>query len=141
MKALLSTLWIFVLFNILFRDIHEFATAEFLEEAMLGTVNGVPITEEILLLGWILAEIPISMVVLSRILTYRVNRWSNIIVGGLMIAFVINNGAGDLDDLFFAATEIVALAAIIWSAWKWPNPKLGFAQTSQPSRINEEEYA
>lgn len=30
-RALLSTLWIFILFNMIFRDLHEFARPGFLE--------------------------------------------------------------------------------------------------------------
>lgn len=30
-KALLSTFWIFILFNIIFRDIHEFVKPGFIE--------------------------------------------------------------------------------------------------------------
>ena len=118
-KALLSTLWIFVLFNMIFRDLHEFGRPGFLEEIMTGIVNGVQITEELLLLGGIMAEVPISMVLLSRVLKYRVNRWANIIAGAITIGFVINNGARDLDDVFFAAIEVAALALIVWCAWKW----------------------
>ncbi|MEM8533035.1 MAG: DUF6326 family protein [Chloroflexota bacterium] len=135
-KALLSTLWIFFLLNILFRDIHEFVAPGFLQEALNGTVNGVRITDELMMLGWILAEIPIAMVLLSRILPYGVNRWPNIIVGILMIAFVISNGAGDPDDLLFAISEIVALVAILWSAWRWPNPARRLTQTNQPNPIH-----
>ncbi|MDJ0589543.1 MAG: DUF6326 family protein [Pleurocapsa sp. MO_226.B13] len=118
-KALLSTLWIFVLFNMIFRDLHEFGRPGFLEEIMTGIVNGVQITEELMLLGGIMAEVPISMVLLSRVLKYRVNRWANIIAGAITMAFVINNGVKDLDDVFFAAIEIVALTLIVWCAWKW----------------------
>ncbi len=118
-KALLSTLWSFVLFNMIFRDLHEFGRPGFLEEIMTGIVNGVQITEELLLLGGIMAEVPISMVLLSRVLKYRVNRWANIIAGAITMAFVINNGARDLDDVFFAAIEVAALALIVWCAWKW----------------------
>ncbi len=118
-KALLSTLWIFVLFNMIFRDLHEFGRPGFLEEIMTGIVNGVQITEELMLLGGIMAEVPISMVLLSRVLKYRVNRWANIIAGAITMAFVINNGARDLDDVFFAAIEASALALIVWCAWKW----------------------
>ena len=118
-KALLSTLWIFVLFNMIFRDLHEFGRPGFLEEIMTGIVNGVQITEELMLLGGIMAEVPISMVLLSRVLKYRVNRWANIMAGAITITFVINNGVKDLDDIFFAAIEIVALALIVWCAWKW----------------------
>lgn len=121
-KALLSTLWIFVLFNMIFRDLHEFGRPGFLEEIMTGIVNGVQITEGLMLLGGIMAEIPISMVLLSRVLKYKMNRWANIIAGAITIAIVIQNGAADLDDMFFATIEIVSVSFIVWCAWKWRKP-------------------
>ena len=99
-KALLSTLWSFVLFNMIFRDLHEFGRPGFIEEIMTGIVNGVQITEELMLLGGIMAEVPISMVLLSRVLNYRINRWANIFAGTITIAMIINNGVKDLDDIF-----------------------------------------
>ena len=83
-KALLSTLWSFVLFNMIFRDLHEFGRPGFIEEITTGIVNGVQITEELMLLGGIMAEVPISMVLLSRVLNYRINRWANIFAGTMM---------------------------------------------------------
>ena len=71
-----------------------------------------------------MAEIPIAMVLLSRILKYSVNRWTNIIVGVIMIPLVLSNGLADLDDMFFATIEIVAMTFIVWYAWTWPNPEL-----------------
>ena len=50
-KAVLSTLWMFVLLNIIFRDIHDLFRPGFLEEMMTGSVNGTEVTEEALLLG------------------------------------------------------------------------------------------
>lgn len=120
MKAKLSTLWIFVLFNITFRDIHEILKPAFLEEVMTGTVNGVQLTDSLFLLGGIMIEVPILMVLLSRLLMPIINRWANIIAGVMTILFVINNGVSDLDDMFFAVIEIVALLFVIGYAWKWP---------------------
>jgi hypothetical protein len=123
-KAFLSTLWMFVLFNIVFRDIHEIFRPGFLEEVMTGTVNGVQMTEGFLLLGGMMMEIPIAMVLLSRVLPYRVNRWANIIAGPIAIALIVVGGPSDLDDMFFATIEVVSLLLIVWYAWKWPNPEL-----------------
>ncbi len=120
MKALLSTLWIFVLFNLIFRDLHDLFRPGLLEEMMTGIVNGTRVTDEMLLVGGIMMEIPISMVLLSRVLQYKLNRWANIITGAISIAFVIGTGAKDLDDIFFATIEVVALSLIVWYAWKWP---------------------
>ncbi len=118
-KALLSTLWSFVLFNMIFRDLHEFGRPGFIEEIMTGIVNGVQITEKLMLLGGIMAEVPISMVLLSRVLKYRINRWANIFAGTITISMIINNGARDLDDVFFATIEVLSLSLIVWCAWKW----------------------
>jgi hypothetical protein len=118
-KALLSTLWIFVLLNIIFRDIHEFFRPGLLKEMMAGVVNGNKVTEEVMLIGAIMVEIPILMVLLSRILNYRINRWVNIIIGAITIALVIGMGQKDLDDLFFTTVEVIALSVIIWLAGKW----------------------
>ena len=123
-KALLSTLWIFVLFNIIFRDIHEFFRLGLLEEMMTGIVNGNQVTEQVMLIGAFMVEIPILMVLLSRILNYRINRWANIIIGAVTIALVIGMGQKDLDDIFFATVEVIALSAIIWLAVKWREPKI-----------------
>ena len=108
-----------MLLNVIFRDIHEIIKAEFIEEVMTGVINGKKITEELMLMGAFILEIPIAMVFLSRVLKYEVNRWANIIVSLLTISLVISNGERDLDDLFFAIVEIAALLFIIWSAWKW----------------------
>ena len=124
MKALLSKLWIFVLFNIVFQDIHEMLRPGFLEEVMTGTVNGVQMTEGFLLLGGMMLEIPIAMVLLPQVLRYRVNRWANIIAGPIAFALIVFGGPSDLDDMFFATIEVVTLLFIVWYAWKWPNPGL-----------------
>ncbi len=119
-KALLSTLWIFVLLNIIFRDLHEFFRAGMIEEIITGT----PVSEQVMLIGGIMMEIPILMVLLSRILNYRINRWANIIIGAVIIALIIGVGQKDLDDIFFATIEVIALSAIIWLAVKWREPKI-----------------
>lgn len=122
MKAKLSTLWIFFLFNLIFRDIHEFVEPGFIEEIMTGTSNGNPITEQMLLLGGVMIEVPIAMVLLSRLLPYGANRWANIIVAVLYGALIIFFGTTDLDDTFHLIMEIAALSFVIWSAWRWRNP-------------------
>ena len=122
MKAKLSTLWMFYLFNVIFRDIHEFIEPGFIEQVMTGTFNGIQITEPLLLFGGFVVEVPISMVLFSRLLPYGANRWTNIIAAVITLAFEINNGTTDLDDTFHMVIEIAALSFIIWSAWRWRKP-------------------
>ena len=123
-KAKLSTLWMFYLFNTIFRDIHEFIEPGFIEQVMTGTFNGIQITEPLLLFGGFVAEVPISMVLFSRLLSYGANRWANIIAAVITLGFEINNGTTDLDDTFHMIIEMAALSFIIWSAWRWRNPFL-----------------
>ena len=120
MKTKLSTLWIFILFNMTFLDIHALLKPGFLEEVMTGFVNGTQMTQGLLLLGAIMIEIPIAMVLLSRILKYRVNRWANIIAGAITTAIVIFNVSTDLDNIFFSTIGVVAMSLIVWCAWRWP---------------------
>lgn len=118
-KTLLSTLWIFVLLNMIMRDIHELLRPGFLAEIMTGVVNGNQMTEGFLLMAGVLLQIPLLMVVLSRVLNYKTNRRANIAVGTLTAISIVVNGVNDLDDVFFALVEAAALAVIVWAAWKW----------------------
>ncbi len=117
---LLSTLWIFVILNMLTRDIHELGRPGMLEQMMSGVIEGVKITEGLMLLGGIMMEVMLIMVVLSQILKQRVNRLANIFVGFLSIILILmNNLSPDLDNIFFMVIEIVALLAIINISWQW----------------------
>lgn len=118
-KALLSTLWIFVLLNIIFRDLHEFISPGFLEEAIRGYVDGQKITEGLIFIGAIIVEIPIAMVLLSRILKYKINRRVNMGAAVITIAVTLSSVPKVPADIFFDVVEVVALLAIVWFSWKW----------------------
>jgi Sec-independent protein secretion pathway component TatC len=122
MKVKLSTLWVFVMFNMVFADIVGFMNPGALEEIITGTV-GLEITQELLLMFSILVEIPIAMILLTRVLKYRANRWANIVAGVITVLFVIGGGSTYLSYMFFATVEVVCILLIIWYAWKWPNPE------------------
>lgn len=119
MKVKLSTLWIFVMFNMIFADIVGFMEPGTLEKMMTGDV-GIEITPGLLLVFSILLEIPIAMVLLSRVLKYNANRWANIIAGIITILYVIGGGTVSLSYIFFASIEVVCMALIVWYAWTWP---------------------
>ena len=119
-RTVLSTLWIFVLLNLFARDIHELGRPGMLQQVMTGVIDGVTITEELMLLGGVMFEIPILMVLLSQILPYKISRRANIGAGALTIMIeVYSNLNPDLDNVFFLAIKILALLSVIWVAWKW----------------------
>ena len=127
-QTLLSTLWIFVLLNMIFRDLHQLGKPGFIQEIMSGVVNGVKITEELMLFGGVLAVIPISMVLLSRILDDKANKWANIIAGIItLLVYASAAPYADMDDVFFMIIEVAAILWIFRLAWKLPS--LNKAQT------------
>jgi hypothetical protein len=74
-------------------------------------------------------EIPIAMILLSRILKPTANRWANIVAGiietvaVLLTSFILPafhlTGTSSY-YLFFGAVEVAATSMIVWYAWKWP---------------------
>ncbi|OYY74844.1 MAG: hypothetical protein B7Y40_02520 [Gammaproteobacteria bacterium 28-57-27] len=113
-KVKLSTLWIFVLFNMVFADIVGFINPGALEEMIAMKPS-----QGMLLLFSILLEIPIAMIILSRLLKYRANRLANIVAGSITIFWVIGGGNTSVSYIFFSALEVLGLLFIIWCAWQW----------------------
>jgi len=122
MKVKLSMLWLFAMLNYLYADVMTLMDSSVLNEIITGRVGSVHITEEFLLMAAILMEIPIAMVVLSRLLAYRANRWANIIAGVIKTAAVGGSlfvGEPKLYYSFFAIIEIACTSYIVWLAWNW----------------------
>jgi hypothetical protein len=92
-----------------------------------GFVGSVHITQGFVLLGAVLLETAIAMVLLSRVLKYRANRWANIIVGVIQIVANVQALTGplywNLFFVFFTAIEIACLLFIVWYAWTWRQPE------------------
>jgi hypothetical protein len=123
-RLLLSILWVFIILNFFARDIHELIRPGMLEQMMSGTIDGVVVTEMLMLLGWLMIEIPILMTILALLLPHGINRWANIVVGLLtMVMIVAMNLQPDLDNVFFMGIQLIALIAIIGIAWQWQAPE------------------
>ena len=91
-KVLLSTLWIVVMINMAYADILSLHIPGAFEEVAKTSVStGAPIPQ-LMLGGAIMLEIPIAMIILSRVLKYGVNRWVNIIAG--IIHHCLYHGGG-----------------------------------------------
>ena len=124
MKAKLQTLWIFIMFNMIFADIFSFMYPGFLRQVLEGgPVEGTQITPVFLLIAATVTEIPIAMVFLSRLLKYGANRWVNIAGGVITILWVIGGGSTILHYIFFASIEVVCSLFVIWLAWTWRKPE------------------
>jgi hypothetical protein len=131
-RPLLSTLWIFLVLNYLVADVYALFFDPVLQKGatqqrLSGHIGSLQITQEFVLLTAIVLETALVLVVLSRVLPYRANRWANILVGLLQTAFAATNLIGetfpDLFAIFFVATEVVCTVFIVWYAWTWPHPE------------------
>lgn len=118
-KRRISILWIVVMFNMLFADILSLMIPGALQEIMTGYAGSVKITQEIMLLFAVLLEIPIAMIIMSRVLKHGANRWANIIASLVTIAYVVGGGSAYLHYYFFATIEVACMLLIVWYSWKW----------------------
>jgi hypothetical protein len=121
----LSLFWLFALLNYLYAD----CTALF---AIVGSPNlsdAPHFPPWVLLASSVFMEIPIAMIVASRLLPLRANRLANIIAGTFLT--LVNAGLTYVPPffggrtpalpcyLFFATIETVCTSVIVWRAWTW----------------------
>ena len=136
-KAILSTLWIFAFATYMYGDIAGLMDSVLLKQYLSGTVNGLRMTEGFLLGSVILMMIPISMILLSRVLRYRANRIANIVAATVMTvvqAATLFVGSGPtMYYAFSSAVEIAATAFIVWYAVTW--------RSSEPAALTATDQA
>ncbi len=122
-RNLLSLLWIVVLLNMLTADILTLFIPGALDEVKeIAAETEIPVSR-LMLFGAIGIEIPILMIIFSRIFRYSINRWLNIVASTITILFVvgpeIGNDSVKPHYVFVAFVEVVCLVAIWVIAWKW----------------------
>jgi hypothetical protein len=127
LRSRLSTLWIVATLNYLYCDVITLMDPASLKQFLAGDVGPIHISQGFLLGAGILVEIPIAMVLLSRILGSRPNRVANVVAGTAMTAvqvlslMVKTPALPALYYIFFSVIEIACTSAIVWYAWKWRN--------------------
>ena len=118
-RSKLSALWILVVFNMVFADIVGFMNPGALEGIMKGQ-TGFEITQGLLVVFAVLLEIPIAMILLSRVLNRRANQLANTAAVVLTTLFVIGGRSEHLSYVFFATIEVLSMLLILRFAWTWP---------------------
>lgn len=120
-KHLLPLLWTFLTVNYIFCDVFTLHLAKYLEAFLSGDVGGMQITEEFLLVFAFIMQIPMIMIPLSRLLSYKLNKYANIIAGiittGVQTYTVFMGGT--LHYMFFSFFEISTGLLIIYLAITW----------------------
>ena len=118
-KERLSLFWLFALLNYLYADVFALWSVDHLPHLPPWALAG----------SAVLMEIPIAMIVASRLLPFRANRLANIIAGAFLtlvngvltyVPPLLGARTPALPEyLFFATIETVCTSVIIWEAWRW----------------------
>ena len=120
-RVVLSTLWIVVMINMLKADILSLFIPGATEEvARTAASTGISIPG-LMLAGAVMGNLAIAMIILSRVLKYSFNRWANILVAVVIVAYIWGGGVSYPHYVFIAAVETIYLLLIVWFAWKWRN--------------------
>jgi hypothetical protein len=122
-KVVLSTLWVVVMINMLKADILSLnipGAAEEVAKTSISTGASIP---QLMLVGAVMGNLAIAMIILSRVLKYGINRWANIVVGIVTIAYIWGGMSSYPHYIFIAAIETICLLLIIGFASMWRNPE------------------
>ena len=131
MKSKLSTLWIFATLNYLYCDVVTLMDPSLLKQFLVGNLGGMSVSQGFLLGASVLVEIPIAMVLASRLLGHRAGRVANIAAGVTMTAVQLLSlvvKAPAPYYIFFSVIEIACTATIVWFAWRWAGDRATVAQ-------------
>jgi len=114
-RVKLALLWIFVVLLMVYADIVSLLDPT---SPIREVMAGAPLPAGGLMAGAILMITSISMVMLSWVLSYKVNRWVSIIIGAYMIVHIVIGGHG-LYYVLFETVEVACILLTIWFTWKW----------------------
>jgi hypothetical protein len=124
-KVKIAALWLFPLMSFLASMVLMFLEPGILAELLeKGTIEGLAMNAELLAASAVIdILVPLLMVFLSLALKDRVNRWLNIVVGGVYAVLMIVTLVEELMApegyvVLMLIAAIVALLLIVWYAWK-----------------------
>ena len=118
----LSALWIALMLTYLLGDVMRIFSGDFKP----GEIEGMQMSQGLLLLMAIIMLIPIVMLFLSLTLKYQVNRWANIVLAILLFGFNLIGlpGYPSVYDQFLIIVGLLFNALTVWYAWKWPKQEV-----------------
>ncbi len=122
-KIKLAALWTSVVFCYLYGDYFELYTPDKVESLLTGT--NVLDSPTKLLIASVTLAIPSLMVALSILLTPKVNRFLNVLIGMVFTLMMILIGINSLTPwygfyVFLAFLESILTFTIVWLGWNWP---------------------
>ncbi len=93
----------------------------------VGQIGAMKVTQSFLIAAALVLQIPFVMIVLSQVLNYKANRWTNIVAAILVISVQLGTmGMGTSPSgvyIFYSIIEVIVNTLIIWMAWNWKMTK------------------
>ena len=122
-KIKISVLWLFTAVDFVAHGVLEILEPGAIAQITTGEMGGLQITPELLLLLAILTLVPLIMAFLTLTLKDSINRWTNIIVGAVFAVLWCVDIVDAVEKLsawgiLMTLSAVVALALIVWYAWK-----------------------
>jgi len=123
-KVRVSVLWLFYavafLVVMILASFEPGVLKQFLDT---GEMEGMKIGPEILLIFAVLLLVPLVMAFVSVTLRDSVNRWANVVVGGVftvfqLVALIEILAQPSAWEILMELSKVAAPALIVWYAWK-----------------------
>lgn len=122
-RRVVSALWLFAILNYLYCDVLGSHDPEYMRALISdGGPEGVEMTPGFLLGAAVLMTIPMVSVLLSRIASHGLARWSSVVAGIVMTLVQVATlfvGTATMYYLYFSVIEIATTATIVVVAWRW----------------------
>ena len=121
-KIKLSVLWLFVGISFIAQVVLNILKPGTLAQVMAGNLEGMEITQEVMLVWAVMFLFPLVMAILSLALKDSINRWVNIIVGMVIVILCLIGFVeyrADAYAILILTTRIIVAASVIWLAYKW----------------------
>lgn len=121
-KIKLSALWASLMFCYIYGDYFGLYVPGALQHMLDGKMGPLgPTTQGILVGTTAMMVIPSLMVFLSVALKASINRWLNIVLGGVYAVIIVMTMSGAWDFyVTLGAVEIGLSLLTVWIAWNWP---------------------
>ena len=124
-QAKLAAAWTSFMFFVIYIDYFHLYKPGAIDQIRGGRIFEFDISGTLLTIFVVVIGIPALMIMLSMTLPARVNRATNLVVASLQIPLMMFNAVGESWEWasFYGLSigiEVLLLAFILRSAWKWP---------------------
>ena len=125
-KTRIAVLWIFMAVAMSAAMVLFFMGPGVIEKVMAGEIEGMQISDGLLVFFALLWLIPLIMAMLCLTLRDVPSRWTNFVLGIIFAIFWLADIIGDLTrrglsgDMLMVVSMIVVAALIAWQAWRLP---------------------